>query len=98
SDPKRKRKGQPQLWLHCRGGKIFGNQPIPQYEVNAQTIDILYKPEEYSGSRDRDISLLIEGMEQRAAEYEADGELEAPVLGFITVFLSELVDFFVKTL
>ncbi|NXK49814.1 HAUS1 protein, partial [Chauna torquata] len=52
--------------------EIFGNQPIPQYEVNAQTIDILYELVEYSEARDRDVSLLIEDMEQKAAEYEAD--------------------------
>ncbi|NXI65684.1 HAUS1 protein, partial [Anseranas semipalmata] len=52
--------------------EVFGNQPIPQYEVNAQTIDILYELMEYSEARDRDVSLLIEDMEQKAAEYEAD--------------------------
>ncbi|KAM9214121.1 HAUS augmin-like complex subunit 1 [Leptosomus discolor] len=56
------------LWLN----KIYENQPIPQYEVNARTVDILYDLVECSEARDRDASLLIEDMKQRAAEYEAE--------------------------
>ncbi|NXL89214.1 HAUS1 protein, partial [Alectura lathami] len=52
--------------------KIFEKEPIPQYEVNAQTVDILYDLAECIEERDRDASLLIEDMEQMAAEYEAD--------------------------
>ncbi|XP_009276725.1 PREDICTED: HAUS augmin-like complex subunit 1 [Aptenodytes forsteri] len=56
------------LWLK----KIYGNQPIPQYEVNARTVDILYELVECNEARDRDVSLLIEDMKQKAAEYEAE--------------------------
>ncbi|NXS65881.1 HAUS1 protein, partial [Pandion haliaetus] len=56
------------LWLN----KIYGNQPVPQYEVNARTIDILYELVECSEARDRDVSLLIEDMKQKATEYEAE--------------------------
>nr|XP_047907391.1 HAUS augmin-like complex subunit 1 [Anser cygnoides] len=52
--------------------KMFDNQPIPQYEVNPQTIDILCKLEEYSEARDRGVAFLIEDMELKAEEYEAD--------------------------
>ncbi|NXW52546.1 HAUS1 protein, partial [Nyctiprogne leucopyga] len=55
------------LWLK----KIYGNQPIPEYEVNARTVDILYELAEHNEARDRDVSLLIENVKQRATEYEA---------------------------
>ncbi|NXE10398.1 HAUS1 protein, partial [Lophotis ruficrista] len=56
------------LWLK----KMYGNQPIPQYEVNARTVDILYELAECNEARDKDVSLLIEDMKQKAAEYEAE--------------------------
>ncbi|KFU98982.1 HAUS augmin-like complex subunit 1, partial [Tauraco erythrolophus] len=51
--------------------KIYGNQPIPQYEVNAWTVDFLYELAERSEARDRDVSLLIEDTKREAEEYEA---------------------------
>ncbi|KFP23297.1 HAUS augmin-like complex subunit 1, partial [Egretta garzetta] len=56
------------LWLK----KIHGSQPIPQYEVNARTVDILYKLLECNEARDRDVSLLIEDMKEKTAEYKAE--------------------------
>ncbi|KGL97096.1 HAUS augmin-like complex subunit 1, partial [Charadrius vociferus] len=64
------------LWLK----KIYGNEPIPEYEVNARTVDILYDLVECNEARDRDVSLLIEDMKQKATEYEAESEFEAPLL------------------
>ncbi|KAM6471112.1 HAUS augmin-like complex subunit 1 isoform 1-T1 [Liasis olivaceus] len=51
----------------------LGDQPIPPYEADARTVDILYELAERSESRDGDVSLLIEDMKQKAAEYESDG-------------------------
>ncbi|NXE80343.1 HAUS1 protein, partial [Cochlearius cochlearius] len=56
------------LWLK----KIYGNQPVPPYEVNARTVDNLYELLEANEARERDVSLLIEDMKQKAAEYEAE--------------------------
>ncbi|NWU72347.1 HAUS1 protein, partial [Pterocles burchelli] len=56
------------LWLK----KIYGNQPVPEYEVNANTVDILYELAECNEARDRDVSLLIEDMKEKATEYEAE--------------------------
>ncbi|XP_026569704.1 HAUS augmin-like complex subunit 1 [Pseudonaja textilis] len=53
--------------------KVFGERPIPLLEMNAETVDILYRLAECNESRDRDINLLIEDMKQKAAEYESDG-------------------------
>ncbi|XP_030325648.1 HAUS augmin-like complex subunit 1 [Strigops habroptila] len=54
--------------------KVFGNQPIPQYEVNEQTVDILCKLAEYNEARDTDVSLVIEGLKEWSKEYKAEAE------------------------
>ncbi|XP_066469582.1 HAUS augmin-like complex subunit 1 [Tiliqua scincoides] len=57
------------LWLK----KTFGDQPIPSYETDARTVDILYELAECNESRNADVSLLIDDMKQKAAEYESEG-------------------------
>ncbi|XP_070792104.1 HAUS augmin-like complex subunit 1 [Pituophis catenifer annectens] len=52
---------------------VFGEQPIPLFEVNTRTVDILYELAECNESRDGDVHLLIEDMKQKALEYESDG-------------------------
>ncbi|NXA48439.1 HAUS1 protein, partial [Nothocercus julius] len=54
--------------------KIFGDEPIPQYEVNARTIDILYELAEHNEARDRDVTLLIDDMNQMAANYQEEAK------------------------
>ncbi|XP_068782627.1 HAUS augmin-like complex subunit 1 isoform X1 [Struthio camelus] len=75
------------LWLK----KILGDQPIPQYEVNARTIDILYELAEHSEARDRDVSLLIDDRKQKAAEYEAEAN-------YLQDLLTESLDFSLTSL
>lgn len=58
------------LWLK----EVFENQPIPHYEVNPQTVEILYNLKEYSETRERDLAFLVEDTEQKAAEYEAQAK------------------------
>ncbi|KAK7807877.1 hypothetical protein U0070_021609 [Myodes glareolus] len=52
--------------------KIFGDHPIPQYEVNPRTTEILYHLSERNRVRDRDICLVIEDLKQKANEYESE--------------------------
>ncbi|XP_054042315.1 HAUS augmin-like complex subunit 1 isoform X2 [Rissa tridactyla] len=58
------------LWLK----KIYKNQPIPAFEANKRTVDILYDLAERNEARDRDVSLLIEDKMQKAKEYEAEAK------------------------
>ncbi|NXT58557.1 HAUS1 protein, partial [Pluvianellus socialis] len=58
------------LWLK----KIYGYQPISQYELNARTVDTLYKLLERNEARDRDVSLLIADMKEKATEYKAEAK------------------------
>ncbi|KAK2094410.1 HAUS augmin-like complex subunit 1 [Saguinus oedipus] len=53
--------------------KIFGDHPIPQYEVNPRTTEILHHLSERNRVRDRDVYLVIEDLKQKASEYESEG-------------------------
>ncbi|XP_020841421.1 HAUS augmin-like complex subunit 1 isoform X2 [Phascolarctos cinereus] len=88
------------LWLK----KIFGDQPIPKYEVNPRTTDILYHLSECNKARDRDVSLVIEDLKQKAREYESEAKylqdllMESVNLSFTSLssigssYLNALVD------
>ncbi|NXY15674.1 HAUS1 protein, partial [Atrichornis clamosus] len=54
------------LWLK----KIYGDLPIPKYEVNERTVDILHDVMECNEETDREISLMIEDMKQQAIKDE----------------------------
>lgn len=84
------------LWLK----RIYGNVPVPKYEVNERTVDILHDVMKCSEERDKDIMLLIEDMKYWATKYEAESEFEAPFLSSIRVrlFLVILKIVFVKKL
>nr|KAF6471369.1 HAUS augmin like complex subunit 1 [Molossus molossus] len=64
------KEAQVAVWLK----KIFGDHPIPQYEVNPRTTEILYHLSERNRVRDRDVHLVIADLKQKASEYESEGE------------------------
>ncbi|NXU39366.1 HAUS1 protein, partial [Drymodes brunneopygia] len=64
------------LWLK----KIFGDEPVPVYEVNERTVDILHEVMECNEERDKDVLLLIEDMKDRAAKYKAQAEFWQEIL------------------
>ncbi|XP_005807112.1 HAUS augmin-like complex subunit 1 [Xiphophorus maculatus] len=55
-------------WL----GVVFGDQPVPPFEVNTRTVDILYQLAQSSEARCSDTALLIEDYKQKTSEYQAD--------------------------
>ncbi|NWU20306.1 HAUS1 protein, partial [Dyaphorophyia castanea] len=65
------------LWLK----KIYRDMPIPEYEVNKRTVDILHEVMEFNEERDRDVSLLIEDIKDQATKYEAEAEYWQDILG-----------------
>ncbi|XP_050007659.1 HAUS augmin-like complex subunit 1 isoform X2 [Alexandromys fortis] len=81
------RESQVAAWLK----KIFGDHPIPQYEVNPRTTEILYHLSERNRVRDRDICLVIEDLKQKANEYESEAK-------HLQDFLMESVNFSPATL
>ncbi|XP_052393113.1 HAUS augmin-like complex subunit 1 [Carassius gibelio] len=56
-------------WLR----KVFGQQPVPEFEVNTRTVEILYELAESSEMRCRETELLIKDHEQKTEEYASDG-------------------------
>uniref|UniRef100_A0A3Q3WLI6 Uncharacterized protein n=1 Tax=Mola mola TaxID=94237 RepID=A0A3Q3WLI6_MOLML len=56
-------------WLSA----VFGDQPVPQFEVNTRTVDLLHQLAQSSEARCSETALLTEDLRQKAAEYEAEG-------------------------
>uniref|UniRef100_A0AAA9T5P1 HAUS augmin like complex subunit 1 n=2 Tax=Bos TaxID=9903 RepID=A0AAA9T5P1_BOVIN len=75
------KEAQVAAWLK----KIFGDHPIPQYEVNAWTTEILYNLSERNRIRDRDVYLVTEDLKQKAKEYESEGAAFSPRNGCFSV-------------
>ncbi|XP_020778722.1 HAUS augmin-like complex subunit 1 [Boleophthalmus pectinirostris] len=59
---------------------VFGDQPVPQFEVNTRTVDVLYQLAQFSEARCGDTELLIEDLNQKASEYQADSAYYQDVL------------------
>ncbi|XP_033277231.1 HAUS augmin-like complex subunit 1 isoform X1 [Orcinus orca] len=64
------KEAQVAAWLK----KIFGDHPIPQYEVNPRTTQILHHLSGRNRVRDRDVYLVIEDLKQKAREYESEAK------------------------
>ncbi|XP_071281908.1 HAUS augmin-like complex subunit 1 [Agelaius tricolor] len=71
------------LWLK----KLYGGVPIPEYEVNERTVDILHEIMENNEERDKDVMLLIEDMKDRTSKYEAEADYWHDILGESLSFL-----------
>ncbi|KAM4809374.1 HAUS augmin-like complex subunit 1 [Rhinophrynus dorsalis] len=54
--------------------KKFGDKPIPPYEVNTKTVEILYQLAEWNEARDKDLTLVIEDLKLKSAEVKAEGQ------------------------
>ncbi|KAM5220901.1 HAUS augmin-like complex subunit 1 isoform 1-T2 [Hipposideros larvatus] len=64
------KEAQVAAWLK----KIFGDHPIPKYEVNPRTTEILHHLSERNRVRDKDINLVIEDLKQKSSEYESEAK------------------------
>ncbi|CAG5873324.1 HAUS augmin-like complex subunit 1 [Menidia menidia] len=51
---------------------VFGDQPVPQFEVNTRTVGILYQLAQASEARCSETALLVEDLKQKTSEYQAD--------------------------
>ncbi|XP_008063180.2 HAUS augmin-like complex subunit 1 [Carlito syrichta] len=69
-EPPLEKEAQVAAWLK----KIFGNHPIPQYEVNQRTTELLHHLSERNRARDRDVHLVIEDLRQKAGEYKSEAK------------------------
>uniref|UniRef100_A0A8C9NNH4 HAUS augmin like complex subunit 1 n=1 Tax=Serinus canaria TaxID=9135 RepID=A0A8C9NNH4_SERCA len=71
------------VWLK----KLYGDVPIPKYEVNERTVDILHEIMECNEERDRDVKLLIEDMKDRTSKYETEAKYWQDIIGQSLGFL-----------
>lgn len=75
-------------WLSA----VFGDQPVPHFEVNTRTVDILYQLAQSSEARCSDTALLTEDLKQKTSEYQAEGEcvveLDAVKFGLLVLMQS----------
>lgn len=53
---------------------VFGDQPVPHFEVTTRTVELLHQLAQLSEARCSDTALLVEDLKQKASEYEADGK------------------------
>ena len=57
-------------WLE----KVFSGEEVPEYEINSQTVDRLYRMAQDSEAREREAETMIEDFEQKAEEYASESE------------------------
>ncbi|XP_037543903.1 HAUS augmin-like complex subunit 1 [Nematolebias whitei] len=85
-------------WLSA----VYGDQPVPQFEVNTRTIDILYQLAQSSEARCSDTAHLIEDLKQKTSEHQADAAHLQEVLlqgvGLSSASLSKLAADYVSAL
>ena len=58
------------VWLET----LFGDEPVPAFEINSKTIQTLSSLVDINTQRDRDTKLLVEDLEQKRNEYASEGE------------------------
>ncbi|RLW00020.1 hypothetical protein DV515_00009261 [Chloebia gouldiae] len=76
-DPFQQKLTRVTLWLK----KLYEDVPIPVYEVNERTVEILHEVMECNEERDRDVMLLIEDMKDQTSKYEAEADYWKDILG-----------------
>ncbi|KAG8456808.1 hypothetical protein GDO86_002554 [Hymenochirus boettgeri] len=88
------------MWLK----KMFGDKPVPPYEVNTRTVEILYQLAEWNEARDKDLTLVIDDLKLKSSEIKAEAkylqDLLAEALGpsytnlsrMGTNYLNQIVD------
>ena len=59
-----------EIWLQ----KLYGEQQIPSYEINQQTIGILYDLMKKNEQQDEWTAALIADLQQKTDEYNVEGK------------------------
>ena len=59
--------------MHTWLEKVFAGDDIPEFELNATSLSILYNLMKCNQHADRDTQLLIEDAQQKAEEYNMEG-------------------------
>ncbi|CAH2296685.1 HAUS augmin-like complex subunit 1 [Pelobates cultripes] len=60
--------------------KMYGDRPVPHYEMNTRNVEILYHLAEWNVMRDRDLTLIIQDTKQKSAEVQAEAKYVQDIL------------------
>ena len=60
--------------MHSWLGKIFSDDNVPPYEVNSQTVGLLYQMAQDCEKKEAQARLVLEDLEQKTREYTAESE------------------------
>ncbi|GFO30607.1 HAUS augmin-like complex subunit 1 [Plakobranchus ocellatus] len=63
-------------WLH----EIFGDEQVPEFEINQQTIEYLYQLSQETRQHDGHLQLVTKDLQQKAAEYNAEAQRLSGIL------------------
>lgn len=61
--------GQVRAWLET----LFVDEPIPTFEINSKTIEILSGLVDINRKKDQDAKILTEDLAQKKNEYRSEG-------------------------
>ncbi|KAM8961271.1 HAUS augmin-like complex subunit 1 [Pelodytes ibericus] len=54
--------------------ELYGERPVPHYEVTARNMEILYQLAEWNKTRNRDLTLVLEDVKQKSEEVQAEAK------------------------
>ncbi|XP_005113549.1 HAUS augmin-like complex subunit 1, partial [Aplysia californica] len=72
---------QVSLWLE----QLYGDEVVPEFELNADTISHLYQLSTLCKKNDKNVQLLIDDLQQKCEEYNAEAQRLAAVLGRLSL-------------
>lgn len=73
-------------WLET----LFGEDPIPTFEINSKTIETLSRLLDINAQRHQDMRLLIEDLEQKKAEYTSEADRIQEIISLVGLPLGSL--------
>lgn len=56
---------------------MFAGEEVPEYEINSQTVDFLYKMALENEAREKEAEVMMADLEQKTREYGAESTLDA---------------------
>lgn len=74
------------MWLE----KLFGDKPVPSYELNQYTVGVLHNLKKRNELKEANTQLLIEDLRQKADEYNAEGRRLGHILSSINLTSASL--------
>lgn len=74
------------VWLET----LFGDEPIPAFEINSKTIQTLSSLVDINTQRDRDTKLLVEDLEQKRNEYASEANRIQTIISSVGLPLGSL--------